>query len=76
MITETPEVEAALSPLRERGVKIDLKRLLVLGAREQMNRIEQDERPDTDLKARQQEALDAIRELVDIDVLLSGEAWR
>jgi hypothetical protein len=76
MITETPEVEEALAPLRERGVKIDLKRLLVLGAHAQMNDIERKAQERAEEKARQQEALDSIRELVDIDVLLSDEAWR
>ena len=76
MITETAEVEAALAPLRERGVKIDLKHLLVLGANAQMNEIDQQAHERADEKARQQEALDRIRELVDVEYLMSDEAWR
>jgi hypothetical protein len=76
MITETPDVEEALAPLRARGATIDFRRLVVLGARAQMTEIEQTELDDADVKARQQEALDAIRELVDVDYLMSDEAWR
>jgi hypothetical protein len=76
MITETPEVEAALAPLRERGVKIDFRRLLVLGARAQMDQIEQNDVDEAEVKARQTAAMKRIRELVDVDVLLSDEAWR
>lgn len=76
MITETPEVEEALAPLRERGVNIDLKHLLVLGAHAQMNEIEHKAQERAEEKARQQEALDAIRELVDVEYLMSDEAWR
>ena len=76
MITETAEVEEALAPLRERGAKIDFRRLVVLGAQAQMTEIERIEADDADLKARQQEALDAIRELVDVEYLMSDEAWR
>jgi len=75
MITETPEVEAALAPLRERGAKIDLKHLLVLGAQAQMDEIEQ-EVDDTERKARQREASAEILDLIDVDLLLSDEAWR
>jgi HEAT repeat protein len=76
MITETPEVEEALAPLRERGVKIDFRRLLVLGAHAQMDQIEQDDEDVAEQKARQTAAMKRIRELVDVDVLLSDEAWR
>jgi hypothetical protein len=75
MITETPDVEAALAPLRDRGAKIDFRRLVVLGAHAQMSEIEQSEADDADLRARQQEALDAIRELADVEYLMSDEAW-
>jgi hypothetical protein len=76
MITETPEVEEALAPLRERGVKIDFRRLLVLGAHAQMDQIERDDEDVAEQKARQTAAMKRIRELVDVDVLLSDEAWR
>jgi hypothetical protein len=76
MITETPEVEEALAPLRERGAKIDFRRLLVLGAHAQMDQIEQDDEDVAAQKARQTAAMKRIRELVDVDVLLSDEAWR
>ena len=76
MITETAEVEQALAPLRARGAKIDFGRLVVLGAQAEMVELDNKQADDANRKARQQEALDAIRELVDIDVLLSDEAWR
>jgi hypothetical protein len=76
MITETPEVEEALAPLRERGVKIDFRRLLVLGAHAQMDQIERDDEDVAEQKARQTAAMKRMRELVDVDVLLSDEAWR
>lgn len=76
MITETADVEAALAPLRERGAKIDFRRLLVLGAQAQLAAIEESEQQRTERIARQQEAFDRVRELIDVDVLLSDEAWR
>lgn len=76
MITETPEVEEALAPLRARGVKIDFRRLLVLGAKVQMDEIERDSDDEAERKARQTAAMKRMRELVDVDVLLSDEAWR
>lgn len=76
MITETPDVEAALAPLRERGVRIDFRRLLVLGAHAQMNQIEHEDEDESERKARQREASARVRELVDLDVLLSDQAWR
>lgn len=76
MITETPEVERALGPLRERGAKIDFGRLVVLGARAQVAEIEQQDHDRTARVERQRAAADQIKDLVDTDVLLSDEAWR
>lgn len=76
MITETGEVEAALAPLRERGANIDFRRLVVLGARAELAEIEETEQERAERIARQQQAFDRIRELVDADYLLSDAAWR
>jgi hypothetical protein len=76
MITETAELEEALAPLRERGVKIDFRQLLVLGARTRMDQIEQSDEDRADEKARQRAAMERIVERIDVDVLLSDEAWR
>ncbi len=45
-ITETPPVERALQPLRERlaGERLDLAELVILGAGEKLARIEDEER--------------------------------
>jgi hypothetical protein len=40
-ITETPRVHAALEPLRQRGVKIDVADLIVRGAEERVRRLEE-----------------------------------
>jgi len=40
-ITETPRVQAALDPLRQRGVKIDVADLIVRGAEERIRRLEE-----------------------------------
>ena len=76
MITETDEVELALAPLRARGAKIDLGRLVVLGAQAQMAEIEREWEDRAARVARQDEALRRMRESCDLDVLMSDEAWR
>ena len=76
MVTETDEVANALAPLRARGAKIDFGRLVVLGAKAQMAQIDTDEHDRAARVARQDEALQQMRELCDLEVLLSDEAWR
>jgi hypothetical protein len=41
-----------------------------------MDQIEQNDVDEAEVKARQTAAMKRIRELVDVDVLLSDEAWR
>ncbi len=51
-VTETPDVAAALRPLRARQADVKLGELIVLGAREKLRQLERDEDEATQARQR------------------------
>lgn len=78
-VTDTGSVRAMLDDAAKRwpevrGRKALLLRLAEAGAAQIA--AEKDERETVERRARQVAAIERSRELIDVDVLLSGEAWR
>jgi len=57
-VTETPDVTAALAPLRERQAAVRLGELIVLGAREKLRQLDQ---ADPDAQAARRRLADRVR---------------
>ncbi len=81
MITETAEVEAALEPLRTRGIPLNFQRLVIKGAQATV----EEDRAGADDEARRREARESLIQWmhdgcagIDLDVLADPgrPAWR
>ena len=76
-LTDTGELEAMLDAAQRQWPEItDRKALLLRLVEEGANALGDDEAAVAERRERQRRALKRIRSLVDVDVLLSDQAWR